>query len=38
MDRIGKTLIVNPGALADGGYALIRLGPGGFAAELKTMA
>lgn len=37
-DRLGRTVIVNPGELAAGGYVLLRLGAGGFTAELKTIA
>ncbi len=33
-DAIGRTVVVNPGTLASGGYAVIRLGKEGFAAEL----
>ncbi|EHJ46885.1 metallophosphoesterase [Solidesulfovibrio carbinoliphilus subsp. oakridgensis] len=37
IDSLGRTVIVNPGALADGGYARITLGPGGLAASLLTV-
>ncbi len=36
VDAIGKTVIVNPGALADGGYARITLGPDGLQAVLAA--
>uniref|UniRef100_I2Q1N8 Putative phosphoesterase, ICC n=1 Tax=Desulfovibrio sp. U5L TaxID=596152 RepID=I2Q1N8_9BACT len=37
VDTLGRTAIVNPGALADGGYARITLGPDGLAASLLTV-
>ena len=37
VDTLGPTVIVNPGALADGGYARITLGPDGLAASLLTV-
>jgi Icc-related predicted phosphoesterase len=37
VDTLGRTVIVNPGALADGGYARITLGPEGLAAGLLTV-
>lgn len=37
MDAIGQTTIVNPGQLAGGGYALIRLTDAGLTAELKSI-
>jgi Icc-related predicted phosphoesterase len=33
-DRIGRTVVVNPGAFSTGGYAVIRMNPGGLTAEL----
>lgn len=35
VDKIGRTVIVNPGQLAAGGYALIRLTENGLEAELR---
>jgi len=37
VDALGRTVIVNPGELAAGGYVLLRLEADGFAAELKTI-
>lgn len=37
VDRIGRTVIVNPGALSGGGFARIDLGPGGLSARLMTV-
>ncbi|KHK04200.1 metallophosphoesterase [Desulfovibrio sp. TomC] len=34
VDTLGRTLVVNPGALAAGGYARIELGPQGLTARL----
>ncbi|HDQ40300.1 MAG TPA: serine/threonine protein phosphatase [Desulfonatronum sp.] len=38
VDQIGKTVIINPGQLVAGGYALIRLTDNGLEAELRSMA
>ncbi len=35
-DRIGKTQVINPGPVAGGGYALIRLTESGLRGELRT--
>lgn len=37
MDRIGRTLVVNPGPLAQGGYVLLRSNAGTLSAELKVL-
>lgn len=37
MDRIGKTLVINPGMLADGGYVILRYAQGQLAAELAQV-
>jgi Icc-related predicted phosphoesterase len=37
VDRIGRTLVVNAGALRDGGYIVVEGGPSGLAAELKRL-
>ncbi len=37
VDALGRTVIVNPGALAAGGYARIELGPDGLAVRLLTL-
>ncbi|MDR1776293.1 MAG: metallophosphoesterase [Desulfovibrio sp.] len=37
VDRVGRTIVVNPGALAKGGYALLRLDESGLTAELKSL-
>lgn len=34
-DRIGRTAVVNAGALRDGGYIVVTVGSGGLAAELR---
>jgi uncharacterized protein len=36
VDAIGRTIIVNPGALAQGGFARVELGPQGLTAALLT--
>lgn len=36
-DRIGKTLVVNPGMLADGGYVVLRYDNGQVSAELAQV-
>lgn len=38
VDTIGKTVIINPGQLIAGGYALIRLTEQGLEAELRTIS
>ncbi len=38
VDTIGRTVIINPGQLVAGGYALIRLTDSGLEAELRTTA
>ena len=37
MDRVGRTLVVNPGMLAQGGYVLLRSNSGQLSAELKML-
>ena len=37
MDRVGRTIVVNPGALAQGGYVLLRYNSGQLSAELKVL-
>lgn len=37
MDQIGRTLVVNPGPLAHGGYVLLRSTAGQLSAELKML-
>ncbi len=37
VDRIGRTTVVNPGALRDGGYVVLDAGAGGLRAELKRL-
>lgn len=37
VDRVGRTIVVNPGPLAEGGYALLRLNAAGLTAELRTL-
>ncbi|MGE4297323.1 MAG: metallophosphoesterase [Desulfovibrionaceae bacterium] len=37
VERLGKTTIINPGMLAQGGYAVIRLTSDGLAGELHTL-
>ena len=37
MDRIGRTLVVNPGPLVQGGYVLLRSNAGTLSAELKIL-
>jgi Icc-related predicted phosphoesterase len=36
VDRIGATLVLNAGALRDGGYVAVEDGPAGLAAELRS--
>jgi len=38
VDRLGRTVVVNPGDLASGGYALIIYDGGGVTARLKTIS
>jgi Icc-related predicted phosphoesterase len=37
VDRIGRTTVVNAGALRDGGYIVIDVGPHGMAVELRRV-
>ena len=37
MDRVGRTLVVNAGMLAQGGYVLLRSNSGQLSAELKML-
>jgi len=37
VDRIGRTTVVNAGALRDGGYVVVTSGPEGLAAELRRL-
>jgi Icc-related predicted phosphoesterase len=37
VDLIGRTVVVNPGPLASGGYALLRLAEGRLTAELRKL-
>lgn len=37
VDRVGRTIVVNPGALAQGGYVLLRYNSGQLSAELKVL-
>ena len=37
VDTLGKTTIINPGMLAEGGYAMIRLTPKGLTGTLHTI-
>ncbi len=37
IDRIGRTIVVNPGALAQGGYVLLRSNGGRLSAELRVL-
>lgn len=37
IDHIGRTAVVNAGALRDGGYIVVSLGTGGLTAELKRL-
>lgn len=37
VDRVGRTIVVNPGALAQGGYVLLRSNSGQLSAELKVL-
>jgi len=36
-DSIGKTRIINPGMLGEGGYVVIRFGQDSLSAELKQI-
>ena len=38
VDRIGRTVVVNPGALAGGGYVLVRSNAGQLSVELGQLA
>lgn len=39
VDRVGRTLVINPGDLASGGYVLLRADGGGrFSAEMRIVA
>lgn len=38
IDRLGRTVIMNPGTLADGGYILLRLCQGVLTAELRHLS
>lgn len=38
VDAVGRTVVINPGQLAGGGYALIRLTDNGLEAELRTLS
>src|SRR5438093_1593669 len=35
-DRVGETLVLNAGALRDGGYVVVEDGAGGLTAELRN--
>jgi Icc-related predicted phosphoesterase len=37
VDRIGRTTVVNAGALRDGGYVVVEAGAGGVSAELRRV-
>ena len=37
VDRVGRTVVVNPGALAQGGYVLLRSNSGRLSAELRVL-
>lgn len=37
VDRVGRTVVVNPGALAQGGYVLLRSNSGQLSAELRVL-
>ena len=37
VDRLGRTVVVNPGTLSSGGYVVIRNGGNGLEVELKTL-
>ncbi len=37
VDRLGKTLLINPGSFVSGGYAVLSLTPQGLAAELRVV-
>lgn len=38
IDRVGRTIVVNPGTLASGGYVVIRCNSGKLSAELQVLA
>jgi len=37
VDRVGATLVLNAGALRDGGYVVVEDGPAGLTAELRSL-
>lgn len=37
IDRVGRTIVVNPGTLASGGYVVIRLNKGRLSTELQVL-
>ena len=37
VDRVGRTIVVNPGALAQGGYVLLRSSGGKLSVELRVL-
>ncbi|WP_022657210.1 metallophosphoesterase family protein [uncultured Desulfovibrio sp.] len=37
VDRVGRTVVVNPGALAQGGYVVLRSNSGRLSAELRVL-
>lgn len=37
MDRIGRTVVINPGTLASGGYVVLRSNSGSLSAELRML-
>lgn len=37
IDRVGRTIVVNPGTLSSGGYVVIRLNKGRLSSELRTL-
>ena len=38
LDRLGRTILVNPGPLATGGYAVLSVGEDGLSVSLRTLA
>lgn len=36
-DRVGRTIVVNPGALSGGGYVVVRMNAGSLSAELRML-